>query len=93
MSVDEALLLSNSQKVASNLLRSGSDTLLSKLHSLSDSQATAELAIWATAARPPSADEVGEIKQYLDARADRADAALQQVLWSLFMSSELRFNY
>jgi hypothetical protein len=93
VSVDEALLLSNSQKVANNLLRSGPDALLNRLQALNDSQAKAELAIWGTTARPPLAEEVSEIKQYLDARGDRPDSAVQQVLWSLLMSSELRFNY
>jgi hypothetical protein len=43
--------------------------------------------------RQPDPEEVTAISQYLDARADRAPVAWQQVVWSMLTSSESRFNH
>jgi hypothetical protein len=91
--VDEALHFSNSERVAKELLRNGKDTLLDKLQSVADTGQRADLAIRAITARPPEPEELETVKQFFDERADRPDTACQQVVWSLLMSSELRFNY
>jgi hypothetical protein len=93
VSVDEALFLSNSDRVAKDLLRNGKDTLLEKLQSISDPSQRADLAIRGVTCRPPEPSELETVKQFFEQRADRPDTACQQVVWSLLMSSELRFNY
>jgi hypothetical protein len=93
VSVDEALHFSNSERVAKELLRSGKDTLIEKLQSISDPAERASLAIRAITARPPESAELEVVQQFFQQRSDRPDTACQQVVWSLLMSSELRFNY
>lgn len=93
VSVDEALHFSNSERVAKELLRNGKDTLLDKLQSVADTGQRADLAIRAITSRPPEPAELETVKQFFNERADRPDTACQQVVWSLLMSSELRFNY
>ena len=93
VSVDEALLFSNSERVAKELLRTGKDTLLEKLQSIPDPVQRAELAIRAITVRPPEPVELETVKQFFEQRVDRPDLACQSVVWSLLMSSEMRFNY
>lgn len=93
VSVDEALHFSNSERVAKELLRNGKDTLLDKLQATTDPQQRADLAIRAITARPPEPAELETVKVFFEQRSARPDTACQQVVWSLLMSSELRFNY
>jgi hypothetical protein len=93
VSVDEALLFSNSERVVKELLRNGKDTLLDKLQATASTSDRADLAIRAITCRPPQPEELETVKQFFEQRADRPDTACQQVVWSLLMSSELRFNY
>jgi hypothetical protein len=93
VSVDEALYFSNSERVSKELLRSGKETLLGKLSSIADPQQRAETVIWSALARPPQAEEVGLVKEYFELHTARPEAACEQVVWSVLMSSELRFNY
>jgi hypothetical protein len=90
---DEALLLSNGPKMAQELLRGGNDRLLSKLAECPDAKTAAEIAIWNVFARPPAAEEVKALTEFLAQRSDRPDEARQQMLWALLTSSECRFNY
>jgi hypothetical protein len=93
ISVDEALHFSNNERVFKELCRTGGDTLLSKLQATPDTAQRAELGIHAALARPAQAEELQRVKEYFDSHNDRPDAACEQVLWALLMSSELRFNY
>lgn len=93
VSVDEALHFSNSEQVFKDLLRKGGDTLLGRLQSIGDAGERADLGIRSALARPPQPDELQRVKEYFEQHADRPDAACEQVLWALLMSSELRFNY
>lgn len=93
VSVDEALYLSNSERARNELLRTGGDSLVTKLIGLDDRQALAETAIWNIFARPPSAGEVESLTKYLDSHAERREAAIAQLTWALLTSSECRFNY
>jgi hypothetical protein len=93
VSVDEALHFSNSDRVAKELLRNGKDTLLDKLQSIAAPADRADMAIRAVTARSPESAELETVRQFFEQRADRPDTACQQVVWSLLMSSELRFNY
>lgn len=91
--VDEALLLSNSEKAAQELLAEGPGTLVGQLAKITDLRAAAELAIWNTLARPPAEQEVQALVDYLAERADRPLEARRQMVWALLTSSECRFNY
>jgi len=91
--VDEALLFSNGQKVAGELLRDGQDRLLAKLADCPDDKSAAETAIWNVFARPPAAEEVQGMTAFLSQRTDRAAEARKQFIWALLTSGECRFNY
>jgi hypothetical protein len=91
--VEEALLLTNSDKVAKDLLSDGPETLIGRMALCSNSDQAAELAIWSVFGRPPAADEVRILASYLDERADRIAEARKQLVWALLTSSECRFNY
>jgi hypothetical protein len=91
--VDEALLLSNGEKIAKDLLATGQGSLTESLAKIGDRQAVAEAAIWNVYARPPVDEEVRALADYLSQRADRMDDARRQMVWALLTSSECRFNY
>jgi len=91
--VDEALLFSNGQKVAGELLRDSKDRLLVRLADCPDDKTAAETAVWNIFARPPADEEVQAITAFLSRRADRAAEARKQLVWALLTSSECRFNY
>lgn len=93
VSVDEALLLSNAERMQNELLREGGDTIVGMLEKIDDPAERAETAIWQTTARNPESVEVEAIRNYFEARSDRRKEAVKQVVWSLLTGSELRFNY
>lgn len=91
--VSEALFFNNNQHVQNDLLSEGGDRLVGVLRTLPDRNEQLKLAFWTTYTRDPDPEEVSAISQFLDARADRVNAAWQQVVWSILTSSELRFNH
>ena len=91
--VDEALLLTNGEKIGADLLRDGNDTLVGKLNAIPDPRAAAEAAVWNVYARPPTEDELTALTEYLAKRADRPADARRQLVWALLTSSECRFNH
>lgn len=91
--VSEALFFNNNQHVQNDLLSEGGDRLVGVLKTLPDRNEQLKLAFWTTYTRDPDPEEVSAISQFLDARADRVNAAWQQVVWSILTSSELRFNH
>jgi hypothetical protein len=93
VSIDEALVFSNSARISQDLLRIDGDTLLGKLKSVEDNREVATLAVWNIFGRAPAEEELQALEDYLKARPDRRDAALQQMVWALLTSSECRFNY
>src|SRR5262245_5394808 len=93
VSVDEALLLSNSDKIAKELLVTGAGTLMQRLAGISEDGAAAEFAIWNVLGRPPADEETRLLTDYLSQRADRGEAARRQIVWALLTGSECRFNY
>lgn len=93
VSVEEALLLSNSAQAQNDLLADQSRTLVGYLKSLGDRQRMIEEAYVAILARSPSQSEREAFAKYLDARQDRSDAAVQQLVWALLTSAEFRFNH
>jgi hypothetical protein len=93
VSVDEALALSNAEKIAQELLRDDAAWLVGKLHTLGDNRAAAETAAWNVLCRAPTGEELQALTEYLDQRADRPKEARRQLVWALLTSSEFRFNY
>jgi hypothetical protein len=91
--VGEALLFSNGDKIQKELLTDGSDRLLGRLKAAKDRKELVETAVRTVLCRPPTADEVKELNEYLNKRADRPADAVRQIVWALLGSSEFRFNY
>lgn len=93
VSAQEALLLSNSERVVNELLADGGDRLIARLKQTEDRRRQVELAVWNVFSRPPTAEEVEVLGAYLDKRHDRPVEGIQQMVWALIAGSEFRFNY
>ncbi|WP_254509802.1 DUF1549 domain-containing protein [Anatilimnocola floriformis] len=93
VSIDEALSFSNASRTSQELLRIDGGTLLGKLKDIADDKEAATTAVWNIFGRAPADEELQSLEQYLKARADRREQALQQMVWALLTSSECRFNY
>ena len=89
--VEQALFLANGGEIRSWLSPSG-DNLTGRLLKLDDSKALAEELYVSTFTRPPSADEINEVTNYLEQRKDDRSAAIQEMAWALLTSVEFRFN-
>ena len=94
VSVDEALLFSNNDKIQNSLLKDSTESLVGTLKSISDRRQLIGRAFEAMLSRAPDADEVAVFEAFLTKRekAGRV-AAIQQMVWALLTSPELRFNY
>lgn len=93
VSVSEALLMSNNERIMRDYLNAGGGRLVSRLKEIEDPLELAETAVWNVYTRPPHDEEIRLITEYLAARKDRKEQACQQIVWSLICSSEFRFNY
>lgn len=93
VSVDEALYLSNSEKVMQELLADGPATLLGRLNNSADRRGAIEAAVWNVFSRAPAEEDMLAFEAFLDRRHDRMPAAYRQMVWALLTSSEARFNY
>jgi hypothetical protein len=93
VSVSEALLFSNNERIEKDYLRDSNDRLPGALKSLSDRNEVARTAYLSIFSRPPDAEETAVLTHYLNERTDRPVAALQQALWAMITSGEFRFNY
>jgi hypothetical protein len=93
ISVDEALLFSNSERVQQEFLSAGRDRLLGQLKETRDRKQAIELAIRNVLSRPATAEEISILDDYLSAHQDRPGEAYQHVVWALLASSEFRFNH
>jgi len=93
VSVDEALLFSNSPRFVNDFLRDSGDRLVGHLKSLPSLDEKIAVAYRHILSREPREDEKKAIVDYLSARGDRPIPALQQVVWALLTSPEMRFNY
>jgi hypothetical protein len=67
--------------------------LLPMLKKAGDRKAQITQAMWAVLSRPPTVAEYELFERHLEARKDRPDAGLQQMVWVLINSSEFRFNH
>jgi hypothetical protein len=93
ISVSEALLFANSQRIQEEYLRDSPDRLVGQLKALTDRTTAIELAFRCIHSRLPDDEERAAVAAYLAAREDRPAAAWQQVVWAMLTSGEFRFNY
>ncbi|HKB02373.1 MAG TPA: DUF1549 domain-containing protein [Gemmataceae bacterium] len=91
--VNEALLFSNSDKLAREFLADGNDRLLGRAKSMSDPAKAIDLIVRSVLSRPPTADEQKTLLEYVNRRGDRQPEAYRQVIWALIGGAEFRFNY
>jgi hypothetical protein len=93
VSVTEALLLSNGEQIAGDLLRDSNDSLVGKLKTVEDDRELVETAVWNVLSRPADDQEIKDLTDYLGRRQDERNAAIRQIVWALLAASENRFNY
>ena len=91
VSVDEALLLSNSDRIERDFLRDAGDRLIGYLKSISDPRQQIREAFLSICSRLPDEEETAALEVYLSSRADRPVEALQQAVWAMLASPEMRF--
>jgi hypothetical protein len=93
VSVAEALLLNNSDRVANELLRDAGDSLIGKLKTIDDPQSLVDIAVRTIFNRAPDSEEQKVLEQFVARRSDQRDESRRQLVWALLTSSECRFNY
>ncbi len=93
VSVTEALMLNNSERVMNDLLRDNGESVVGKVKSLENPAEIVEVAVWNIFGRPADPEEVQALSGYLAQRTDRPVKAIQQMVWALLTSTESRFNY
>lgn len=93
VSVAEALLFNNSDRIEKDLLRDGGDTLIGKLKSIDDPKELVRTAGWSILNREPDEDEAKAMVDFLASREEQKLEACRLLVWALITSSECRFNY
>ncbi|MFO0819819.1 MAG: DUF1549 domain-containing protein [Pirellulales bacterium] len=93
VSIDEALLMTNGERIDKELLRDGRDSLVGKMAATAETDAALELAALAIFNRSLDETEKQPLREYVLKRADRLNDAYRQVVWAMLMSGECRFNY
>jgi hypothetical protein len=93
VSVSEALLFSNSDRIQKEYLADSGDRLVGRLQQIKDQRELIETAVRTVLSRPPSDEEVKLLGDYLGRREDRRVEACRQIVWALLTSAEFRFNY
>lgn len=93
ISVTEALLFSNNDRLQRELLADGRDRLLGRLKDSKSPEEAIDLAVGTVLNRPPSSDEKKAMLDYLAARRDRLSEGYKQMMWALLTSAEFRFNH
>jgi hypothetical protein len=93
ISVTEALLFSNSDRLQREMLADGRDRLVGKLKETKTPEEAVEVAFRNVLTRAPDAEEKKALVAYLAERRDRPAEAYRQMVWALLTSAEFRFNY
>jgi hypothetical protein len=93
VSVTEALLFSNGDRVQNEFLRDSGDRLVGVLKAESDDTTAITRAFRVALSRDPQPEEMFTVQQYLSSRRDRPAAGWQQLVWALVTTPEFRFNY
>jgi hypothetical protein len=92
VSVEEALLFSNSERIDNELLADSGDRLVGRLKTIEDTDALIDAAFLGVLSRQPDNEERAAMAGYLTDRGDRRVTGIQQVVWVLLTSPEFRFN-
>ena len=72
----------------------GSDGhLIARLARLTSPDDRVELAVRNILGRAPTDEERQALREYLEERTDRPEAACRQLVWALLTSPEFRFNH
>jgi hypothetical protein len=93
ISVSEALLFSNMDRMQKEFLAESGDRLVGRLKQIKDSNEAIDLAVRTVLSRPPTDAERAAFSQYLTDRKDRPVDAYRQLVWAMLTSAEFRFNY
>lgn len=93
VSVAEALLFNNNQRITSEFLRDSGDSLVGKLKTIEAPEQVIEEAVWNVFARPVTVDESRVLTEYLSQYKENPTIAAQQLVWALLTTNEVRFNY
>jgi len=93
VSVTEALLFNNNQRISSEFLRDAGDSLVGKLKTIEDPTQLVDVAVWNVFARPAADDEAQLLSEYLLPYKENRLIAAQQLVWALLTTNEVRFNY
>ena len=91
--VSEALLFSNNDRLLRDFIGDGGDRLTNRLKNVTDPAKAADVLVRAILSRPPTADELAAMTDYISRRKDRLQEAYKQVIWALVSGAEFRFNY
>jgi hypothetical protein len=91
--VNEALLFSNSDRIAREFLADGNDRLLGRVKTTNDRDRALDLIVRAILSRPPTMEEKAALADYVSRRTNRLAEAYRQVVWALICSAEFRFNH
>jgi hypothetical protein len=90
--VSEAMLFTNNEGLQKELL-DGTATLAARLKDIPELEKRADLAIRSVLSRPPRAEEIEALTEYMRQRSDRPLEACRHVVWALLTSAEFRFNH
>lgn len=92
VSVDEALLMSNNERLQQDLLRESNDRLMGKLTKLSPDEAIVT-AYRAILTRDPTPRETEICESYLNNYSEEPGTGLRHLVWAMLASPEFRFNH
>jgi len=93
VSVDEALLFTNNERIEKEFLKPSDEKLVGYLKKIDDRSSMIEAAFWAIYSRPPTEEEQAACADYLASRQDQLESGIQQIVWVLITSPEMRVNY
>jgi hypothetical protein len=93
ISVSEALLFSNNDRLQRELLADGRDRLLGRVKEAKSAEEGIDLVVRNVLSRPPTAEEKKLLGAYLSKRQARPADGYKQVIWALLSGAEIRFNY
>lgn len=93
ISVMEALLFSNSDRIDREFLTDGKDRLVGALKEMKDPEELARTLVVSILGRVPAPEEKAALIDYLKARSGKQGEAVKQMAWALLASPEFRFNH
>ncbi len=91
--VEEALYLSNNDRIVRDLLRTSGGTVLNRILANDDDGKNIRMLFRAVLTRIPSDEEVKLLSNYVKLHSEKPSEAWQQVLWAMLSGVEFRFNH